>query len=352
MRCAAGWRCEIIALSRRHPISSGIARRADTACATSIPDAFTRAGFTLVELLVVIGIIAVLISLLLPALNQVRAQAQLLQCSSNLRQLGVAEIMFKDDHKQRLQTVSDDKWAKLNDPSHLFFSYHTGPGNIAYTNDWASAILPYLGKLGATEETFMDNPNGHSKVFICPSDIWQDNATPGYEILSNVVPNPNGSPYYPISYGINADICVETDAAGLGHFAQSGDEVSVTGGVPNSDGSFRPLQCQFNKVNRPAEVLLLADCGTRPGRFGGGDPLLNYNDGLYYTTNYCGKYNLGDVATFGYLGGRIPLPNQWNGFSPSRHRSKRINVCFCDGHVSSFAASELNQVLVSPYAPQ
>jgi prepilin-type N-terminal cleavage/methylation domain-containing protein len=97
----------------------GIRSRASSAPAAGCVRLTRRArpghAFTLVELLVVVGIIGVLVALLLPALSKARASGQTALCLGNLRQIMNAFQLYENDNKQRLPdpTASQQSWESL-----------------------------------------------------------------------------------------------------------------------------------------------------------------------------------------------------------------------------------------------
>jgi prepilin-type N-terminal cleavage/methylation domain-containing protein/prepilin-type processing-associated H-X9-DG protein len=149
-----------------------------------------RKGFTLIELLVVIAIIAILIGLLLPAVQKVREAAARMQCSNNLKQLGLASHTYHDANKRFPPGIN----LPISKQSGAVF-----PTNSLVTSgkigqppvpdqffSWIEALFPYFEQdnlqrnLNFTQREFINcnGPNSFGaqivQILLCPSDPLPD----------------------------------------------------------------------------------------------------------------------------------------------------------------------------------
>lgn len=126
-------------------------------------------GFTLIELLTVIAIIGILAAILIPVVGKVRGQARLSQCISNMRQWGLANLLYADEHNGLIP------WDGGANSSPNNLDVHQG------TLPWFNSLPTYVGSSPVHELAEMGSEPqlGDGSIFVCPA-AEPTNQAPGW----------------------------------------------------------------------------------------------------------------------------------------------------------------------------
>ena len=279
-----------------------------------------RYGFTLIELLVVIAIIAILAAILFPVFAQARAKARAISCLSNVKQLTLGFMMYKQDYDETFVYWS---WANSYDPT--WGSAPANPALAHFESMWINAIYPYVKNGGVY---FCPNSNDKSTEGQTMEANWCGGVLPcgqdgNLPVLMNV----------PVSFAMSEPL---ESGGGCGH----------ANTPPNIEGG-----CSDAAIDYPAQSLLIGDgmnlltADGRPNRASASDPahqfimervaFANGPADCWPNTNNCGAAQSGfTYAQIAAKVGQAALDSQ------ARHTAGD-NIGLCDGHAKFMRDSQL-----------
>jgi prepilin-type N-terminal cleavage/methylation domain-containing protein/prepilin-type processing-associated H-X9-DG protein len=269
-----------------------------------MPQAPGRKAFTLVELLVVIGIIAVLIAILMPALDKARAAAKNAGCQANLHTIMQAVFEYANDNDGDLVPAN---WSISSEPNPSDYN-----GAQSYPTFWWEAPASdavFLGKytdnqkvtLSMATSNIWGNIAKRSSVWNCPEKNWGASG-------SSYDPTNTGTSYSMNQDGTSGTVSQETCPVIEYH--------TVSGNVVTGSTGWE-YEYKLASVRSPSLMLCFA-------------------------CSQCERFS-GDTNWFGNTAG---ICSNWNGGEPSceynlalRHPNHSTNISFMDGHVENVSAS-------------
>jgi prepilin-type N-terminal cleavage/methylation domain-containing protein/prepilin-type processing-associated H-X9-DG protein len=275
-----------------------------------------RRGFTMIELLTVVAIIAILIALLLPAVQSARETARRVQCEKNLLQLGIAMGNYASTHHVFPPGVVNDKGPISNLPR----GYHVG---------WAVQILPFIEqgniyrridfRQGVYAQANQSTLSHSIYVFLCPSDSWAGQMS--YMGCHHEVEAPIHADNHGMLY-LNSHVAYDDIVDGPAYTILVGESVgSATLGW--ASGTRATLRNGGHRLNEPDPWATM---------WRSPSPYLHTNPDLQDPDTDTSAEQGGGLTSY-YVGGF------------SSHHPQGVNFLFCDGSARFLKVSIDQQVL-------